>query len=74
MFAKTTVSVLVFIGAVSAQNIPSFSNLVTDAMSQNIIDTAKDAVAPLKEHLEPFKTHESTRQRGVPIVHQNLGK
>jgi hypothetical protein len=32
------------------------------------------AIAPLKEALEPYKTHEGDFERGVPKSHDKYGK
>jgi hypothetical protein len=29
---------------------------------------------PVKDALEPYKTHEATRERGVPEMHEAYGK
>jgi|TARA_B110001450_G_scaffold83833_1_gene79684 hypothetical protein len=50
----------------SAQQIP-----FTDAPKDGVIlDNLSKAVAPLKEALDPYKTHEGEFERGVPKTHE----
>ena len=37
-------------------------------------DTLVGALGPLWELVEPFKVHEGTIERGIPAVHDELGK
>ena len=37
-------------------------------------DTLVGALGPLWELVEPFKVHDGTIERGIPAVHDELGK
>ena len=37
-------------------------------------DTIVSALGPLWEMVEPFKVHDGTIERGIPTVHDELGK
>ena len=37
-------------------------------------DTIVSALGPLWEMVEPFKVHDGTIERGIPAVHDELGK
>ena len=65
---------LVLLGVVKSQNIIDIAKAVTPILPTNFEDTITDAIKPLKDVMEPFKVHESSRERGVPIIHEPLGK
>jgi len=71
---STSLSVLILLGVVQCQNIPDLAKMITPTLPSNMEDTISDAVKPLKDLMEPFKTHETSRERGVPTMHDQLGK
>jgi hypothetical protein len=74
MFARSTV-LLYLLGTSSAQSIPNFTDTMSAMMAaKNLTESVKAVMDPIKQHLEPFKVHEATRERGVPVVHEELGK
>ena len=62
------------LGGINCQIIANIANALTPPVPNNLADTISNATKPLLDILEPYKVHESTRERGVPLIHNALGK
>ena len=62
--------VALFLSGSNAQQIPGIE-LQSDGI---ILDNLNKAVKPIKDALEPWKTHEGDFERGVPKTHDKYGK
>jgi len=65
-------AILALLGFASPQQI----NPIVDTIipPKNMADTITEAFKPVTDMMEPFKTYSGERERGVPIVHEELGK
>ena len=39
-----------------------------------ITENFKESVKPITDAMEPYKVHESSKERGSPVTHEDLGK
>ena len=71
----SNLSILLLVGAIQCQNIADIAKVIAQpVMPSNLEETLGDAVKPIKDLMEPFKTHETKRERGTPTMHEELGK
>ena len=61
--------IALLLSSTNAQQIP-FDNSKDGAILENL----SKVVAPFKEALDPYKTHEGDFERGVPKSHDKYGK
>jgi len=71
---KVTALLLLNSSLVYCQQMEDLFNTAQDVLPANFAENVQKAVGPVKEALEPYKVHESTRERGVPVTTDDLGK
>ena len=68
---KVTLTTLLLLNMASAQQL---SDVMGAVNASSILDLHDKVIKPIQDVLEPYKTHESTFERGVPEMHEDLGK
>ena len=71
---KTTFAVMLLLNASQAQQTADVLNAAQQVLGGSYSDALNSATKPITEALEPYKVYNSTHERGVPQVHDDLGK
>ena len=49
-------------------------SILDPKLPENYEDKIYETIKPLTDYIAPYKTHSGTVERGVPIIHDKLGK
>jgi len=69
MLNHSKLAMLALLGHIHAQQL-----LDNVPLPKNIEDTLTNVVKPLTDYLEPYKTYSETKERGIPLLHENYGR
>lgn len=74
MKVSYAVIMLLNIEALQAQQVGDLLGAAQAVLGTNVTESINKVIKPVSDALEPYKVHETTFERGVPHVHEDLGK